>query len=133
MLIAAIQIHLDRLDLSDESSPWLLHRRFVAASTAIRGELVPASSLANLGPPASSPHLPPISGLPIDLKREPRPLCVMPPLAAWRDGIVEVTEEGDLLADELYVNDPELNHVPVEPGAAPLLPRLDGRRRRRPS
>ena len=31
-----------------------------------------------------------------------------------RDGFVEVTED-PFLADELYVNDPELNHVPVEP------------------
>jgi uncharacterized ferritin-like protein (DUF455 family) len=36
--------------------------------------------------------------------------------APARDEFVEVTEEGDpFLAQELYVNDPELNHVPVEP------------------
>ncbi len=42
---------------------------------------------------------------------------MMPPLdVPARDSFVEVTEEGDpFLAEELYVNDPELNHVPVEP------------------
>jgi uncharacterized ferritin-like protein (DUF455 family) len=40
----------------------------------------------------------------------------MPPLAEpARDDFVEVTAEGDpFLARELYVNDPEENHVPIE-------------------
>jgi uncharacterized ferritin-like protein (DUF455 family) len=57
-----------------------------------------------------------LASLPIELKAEPRALSVMAPLdEPARDAFVEVTREGDpFLARELYVNDPELNHVPVE-------------------
>jgi Protein of unknown function (DUF455) len=124
-LIEAIRIHLERLDpVSDEPSLRLLtqvlarQKRHIADFAAFIPS-PPASSLANPSPPASSlANLPfDLGALPIELKREPRPLRVMPPLEQpARDGFVEVTEEGDpFLADELYVNDPELNHVPVEP------------------
>jgi Protein of unknown function (DUF455) len=115
VLIDATQIHLDRLDpVSDEPSLRLLtqvlarQKRHIADFAAFIPS-PPASSQANL--PFD------LGALPIELKREPRPLRVMPPLEQpARDGFVEVTEEGDpFLADELYVNDPELNHVPVEP------------------
>jgi hypothetical protein len=115
LLIEAIGVHLQRLDpVSDEPSLRLLNqvlarqKRHIADFAAFIPS-PPASSLANLPPD--------VGALPIELKREPRPLRVLPPLEQpARDAFVEVTEEGDpFLADELYVNDPELNHVPVEP------------------
>jgi uncharacterized ferritin-like protein (DUF455 family) len=57
-----------------------------------------------------------LGSLEIRLKDEPRKLSLMPPLdEPARDGFVEVTPEGDpYLARELYVNDPDVNHVPIE-------------------
>src|SRR5215207_7128916 len=57
-----------------------------------------------------------LGALPIRLKAEPRVLRVMSPLVEpARDEFVEVTAEGDpFLVRELYINDPEENHVPVE-------------------
>ncbi|MGH2989766.1 MAG: DUF455 family protein [Solirubrobacterales bacterium] len=125
VLVDSIRVHLDRLDpVSDEPSLRLLtqvlarQERHIADCTAVIPR-PPASSLVIPRPPASSlANLPPdLGALPIELKGEPRPLRVMAPLGApARDSFVEVTEEGDpFLARELYVNDPELNHVPVEP------------------
>jgi Protein of unknown function (DUF455) len=111
VLIDSIRVHLDRLDpVSDEPSLRLLDQvlaRQERHTAEIPSE--PASSLADL--PLD------FGALPIELKGEPRPLPVMAPLEVpARDSFVEVTEEGDpFLARELYVNDPELNHVPVEP------------------
>jgi Protein of unknown function (DUF455) len=108
-LLRAIEIHLARLDpVSDEPSLRLLSK---LADRQHR-------HLAELGPGADGP-LPVIDdlgALEIRLKSEPRPLPIMPPLdEPARDEFVEVTAEGDpFLARELYVNDPEENHVPVE-------------------
>jgi hypothetical protein len=57
-----------------------------------------------------------LGSLEIRLKDEARRLSVMPPLdEPARDDFVEVTPEGDpYLARELYVNDPDVNHVPIE-------------------
>jgi hypothetical protein len=110
VLLRAFRVHLEHLDpASDEPSLRLL------TQLAARQE----RHLAELGPGAEGP-LPVIDdlgALPIQLKSEPRSLRVMPPLVEpARDGFVEVTAEGDpFLARELYVNDPEENHVPVEP------------------
>jgi hypothetical protein len=106
-LIDAIRIHLDRLDpVSDEPSLRLLNQ-LVARQRR---------HLEELGADATR-GIEDLGALPIELKGEPRPLRVMPRIdEPARDEFVEVTEHGDpFLADELYVNDPELNHVPVEP------------------
>jgi uncharacterized ferritin-like protein (DUF455 family) len=57
-----------------------------------------------------------LGALPIELKAGPRGLSVMAPLTdPARDPSIQVTPEGDpYLARELYVNDPNLNHVPIE-------------------
>jgi hypothetical protein len=120
-LLRAFRIHLERLDpASDEPSLRLLTR------LAERQE----RHLAELGPaPERDPTEPrareaageawaieDLGALPIRLKAKPRELRVMPPLEEpARDDFVEITAEGDpFLARELYVNDPEENHVPVE-------------------
>jgi Protein of unknown function (DUF455) len=108
-LVRAIEIHLENLDLvSDEPSLRLL------------GPLAERQRrhLAELGPGADGP-LPVIDdlgALEIRLKATPRELRVMAPLVEpARDEFIEVTPEGDpFLARELYINDPEENHVPVE-------------------
>jgi hypothetical protein len=108
LLVEAFRIHLDRLDpVSDEPSLRLLtqllarQERHIAEMGAGEGE----QTLGDLG------------RFEIRLKAKPRPLRVLPPLEEpARDRFVEVTEEGDpFLRQELYVNDPELNHVPIEP------------------
>ena len=104
-LIAALTIHLDRLDpLLDEPSlrqlTQLLHRQ--------------ERHVAELPAGASQPF-DDLGALPIVL-REVRELTVMPPLdQPARDAYVEVTDEGDpYLTDDLYVNGDE-NHVPTDP------------------
>jgi hypothetical protein len=114
VLMAAIRVHLERLDpVSDEPSLRLLRK--LAARQERHIEELAVTSQQSADPGASGTG--DIGGLPIRLKAEPRPLRVMPRIdAPARDQFVEVTGEGDpFLADELYVNDPELNHVPVEP------------------
>ena len=109
LLIDWIRVHLDSLDpVSDEPSLRLLNQ--VVARQQRHIEEVAGGGDA----PRAIDDL---GALPIALKGEPRSLRVMPPLdVPARDSFVEVTEEGDpFLAEELYVNDPELNHVPVEP------------------
>jgi hypothetical protein len=112
-LEAAMRTHLAVLDpVSDEPSLRLLtklverqERQIREIEQAAGGERqAAASGIADLG------------SLPIELKAEPRALSVMAPLEEpARDPFVEVTRDGDpFLARELYVNDPELNHVPVE-------------------
>jgi hypothetical protein len=106
-LAGAMRIHLEALDpVSDEPSLRLL-RKLVERQERHVEELAVAggqSALTDLG------------SLPIDLKAEPRELRVMPLLdEPARDDFVEVTPDGDpYLARELYVNDPDVNHVPVE-------------------
>jgi hypothetical protein len=117
-LRSAFQVHLEHLDpVSDEPSLRLLRK------LASRQEL----HVEELGPTAGTPAGDrasatvaagrDIGSLPIRLKGEARELRVMPRVERpERDPFVEVTAEGDpYLADELYVNDPELNHVPIEP------------------
>ena len=120
-LVDAIRIHLEHLDpVSDEPSLRLL-TKLVSRQERHLAELGPAAGKAGQGPPSilgiGSRPFDDLGGLPIRLKAKPRPLRVMAPLEApARDDFVEVTEQGDtFLVDELYVNDPELNHVPVEP------------------
>jgi len=109
-LLRAFRVHLEHLDpVSDEPSLRLL------------GQLVEQQErhIAELGPKAAGgPDGWPedLGAMEIRLKAEPRRLRVLPPLAEpARDEFVEVTAEGDpFLARELYINDPEENHVPVE-------------------
>jgi hypothetical protein len=111
-LLRAFRVHLENLDpVSDEPSLRLLtqlveqQERHVAA---LGGSAEPGG-----GPPAIDD----LGALPIRLKAEPRALRIMPPLVEpARDDYVEVTPGGDpFLARELYVNDPDENHVPIEP------------------
>lgn len=130
-LLQAIRIHLEDLDpVSDEPSLRLLRklderqRRHLAelgpdvragarGGTADRGAGAAADGSAGAG----SATIDDLGSLKIRLKAEPRPLRVSPRIEApARDPFVEVTEDGDpYLVDELYVNDPELNRVPIEP------------------
>src|SRR5215211_7777946 len=109
-LLRAFRIHLETLDrVSDEPSLRLLtqlverQERHIAALGGSADPRAPAVS--DLG------------ALPIRLKAEPRALRITPPLVEpARDDYIEVTPDGDpFLARELYVNDPDENHVPVEP------------------
>jgi hypothetical protein len=108
-LLGALRIHLEHLDpVSDEPSLRLLTK------LTSRQE----RHLAELGGPRGGVSgIDDLGTLPIELKQEPRALAVMAPLdVPARDDFVEVVEGGDpYLRDELYVNDPDLNHVPVEP------------------
>jgi hypothetical protein len=113
-LAAAMRIHLEALDpVSDEPSQRLLaklverqerHVEEMGEVTGGRRRPVSVEPLGDLG------------SMEIRLKAEPRELRVMPPLSEpARDEFVEVTPEGDpYLARELYVNDPDVNRVPVE-------------------
>jgi hypothetical protein len=111
-LLRAFQVHLDQLDpVSDEPSLRLL-TKLVERQERHIAELGPGTESG-----AESKRWPEdLGALPIRLKADPRALGIMPPLVEpARDGFVEVTAEGDpFLARELYVNDPEENHVPVE-------------------
>jgi len=62
------------------------------------------------------PGLGDLGALPIELKGEPRSLPALAPLEEpARDAFIEVTGGGDpFLSEELYVNDPDENHVPIE-------------------
>ena len=114
LLIASIRVHLDRLDpVSDEPSLRLLSQLLARQERHVEEFAVLSSQFSERG----TERIEDLGALPIRLKAEPRPLRVMSPLdVPARDDFVEVTEEGDpFLADELYVNDPELNHVPIEP------------------
>jgi hypothetical protein len=110
-LLRAFEVHLEHLDpVSDEPSLRLL-TQLVQRQKRHVAELAPGGDRRAGRWPED------LGGLEIRLKAKPRELRVMPPLVEpARDEIVEVTPEGDpFLARELYVNDPEENHVPVEP------------------
>jgi hypothetical protein len=114
LLIEAIRIHLEHLDpVSDEPSRRLL-RQLLARQERHVGEF--ADGRQQTADPRSG-GIEDLGALPVTLKGEPRPLRILPRIdAPARDEFVEVTDDGDpFLRDELYVNDPELNHVPVEP------------------
>lgn len=107
----AIGTHLEQLDPVTDEPSLILLRKLAGRQDRHLAELggaVPAPS------GAATPD--DIGALPIDLKAPPRELRPLPPLSEpARDPAVEVTPEGDpYLVDELYVNDPDLNHVPIE-------------------
>jgi hypothetical protein len=107
-LLRAFRIHLEHLDpVSDEPSLRLLTQLAERQARHI-------SELGSAG--TAGGGVEDLGTLPIRLKAEPRGLRIMPPLVEpARDEFVEVTAEGDpFLARELYINDPEENHVPVE-------------------
>jgi hypothetical protein len=115
LLIEAFRVHLDRLDpVSDEPSLRMLTQLLDRQRRHLESIGKFASELA--GGRGTTSGIDDLGALPIGLKGEPRPLRILPPLAEpARDEFVEVTEEGDpFLRQELYVNDPELNHVPIE-------------------
>jgi Protein of unknown function (DUF455) len=115
-LAGAMRIHLETLDpICDEPSLRLLTQ---IAQRQERHVAEPARAIST--EPSEAGTRPPIDDLgsvPILLKGEPRALRVLAPLEEpARDEFIEVTAEGDpFLTDELYVNDPDENHVPVEP------------------
>ncbi len=114
LLIDSIRIHLDHLDpVSDEPSLRLLTQVVARQERHVEQFAVGSRQSAEHG----TSGIADLGALEIQLKGEPRPLPVMAPLdEPARDEFVEVTPEGDpYLQDELYVNDPELNHVPIEP------------------
>jgi Protein of unknown function (DUF455) len=107
-LLRALRIHLERLDpVSDEPSLRLLEQ--------IAGRQ--QRHMTEMGEPAAAARLEDLGSLPIRLKAEPRELRILPPLEEpARDDSIEVTPGGDpYLSRKLYVNDPDENHVPVEP------------------
>jgi Protein of unknown function (DUF455) len=117
-LLHAIRIHLEHLDpVSDEPSLRLLtqlaerqERHLAELGRGTKG----GGGGAERARAASWPD--DLGAREIRLKAEPRALRIMPPLVEpARDEFVEVTAEGDpFLVRELYINDPDENHVPVE-------------------
>jgi Protein of unknown function (DUF455) len=107
-MLAAIRTHVERLDpVSDEPSLLLLRKL----------EDRQQRHLEQMGVAPHRAAVEDLGGLEIRLKAKPRELRVLPPLREpARDSFVEVTAAGDpFLVRELYVNDPDVNHVPVEP------------------
>jgi hypothetical protein len=106
-LIEAIEVHLGALDpVTDEPSLRLLtqlHQR-------------QAHHVAELGPDGARSPTSDLGALTIELKAPRRELRLLEPLVEpARDEFVEVTADGDpFLSAELYVNDPDENHVPIE-------------------
>jgi hypothetical protein len=112
-LLSAIGVHLEHLDpVSDEPSLRLLTK----LASRERRHTEELGGMGESGDAESAMAIGDLGALPIELKAEPRELAVMAPLdAPARDDFVEVLEEGDpYLRSELYVNDPDVNHVPVE-------------------
>jgi uncharacterized ferritin-like protein (DUF455 family) len=113
-LLAAVGVHLERLDpVSDEPSLRLLGKLASRQERHISESPVPSPQSSGWGAGGFEE----IGALPIELRGARRELRVMPRIERpARDPFVEVTADGDpFLSDELYVNDPELNHVPIEP------------------
>jgi Protein of unknown function (DUF455) len=111
-LVEAIEVHLGTLDpVTDEPSLRLLTQLHQRQAHHI-AELAPAPRARNRQRAATK-----LGSLPIDLKAPARELRLLPALdEPARDDFVEVTADGDpFLSEELYVNDPDENHVPVEP------------------
>ncbi len=114
-LLRAFSVHLRELEpVSDEPSLRLLTKLVERHQRHVQELGHPSPGDAEGG---SNGPMEDIGSLEIGLKAAPRELRVMASLGEpARDGFVEVTDEGDpYLARELYVNDPELNHVPIEP------------------
>jgi hypothetical protein len=112
-LLRAIRVHLDDLDpVSDEPS-----LRLLTKVRARQDRHTEESPVPNPGAAGRAGGVDDIGALPIRLKGAERELPVMGRIERpERDPFVEVTADGDpFLASELYVNDPELNHVPIEP------------------
>ena len=110
-LIHAFRIHLENLDpVSDEPSLRLL-------TQLVERQERHVAALGGSPEPRGAVAIDDLGALPIRLKAEPRASRIMPPLVEpARDDYVEVTSDGDpFLARELYINDPDENHVPVEP------------------
>ena len=113
-LATAMQIHLEGLDpVSDEPSQRLLSKLVERQELHLEEMGQPAGGAR---PPAGVVPIEDLGAMEVRLKAEPRELRVMPSLSQpARDEFVEVTPEGDPhLARELYVNDPDVNRVPVE-------------------
>jgi hypothetical protein len=111
-LLRAIGIHLRNLDpVSDEPSLRLLSQLEGRQERHVREAVAGGWRLTSGSEPLAD-----LGGLPIRLKAPARELRILPPLEEpARDSFVEVTPQGDpFLVRELYVNDPEENHVPVE-------------------
>ena len=103
-LLRATGVHLAALDpVADEPSLRLL-RQLAARQERHTAQLRSKPD----GGPAD------IGALPVRLRAAPRELRLLEPLdVPARDEFVSVTEDGDYLARELYLNGAE-NHVPVE-------------------
>jgi hypothetical protein len=113
-LLRAFEVHLENLDpVSDEPSLRLL-TQLVGRQERHVAELGPGGE--GEGATGSGRWPADLGALPIRLKSKPRALRILPPLVEpARDEFVDVTAEGDpFLVRELYINDPEENHVPVE-------------------
>jgi Protein of unknown function (DUF455) len=113
-LLRAMELHLERLDpVSDEPSLRLLGQ--IAGRQRRHLEEMGPSLAARGG--GEEGRYRDLGALPVRLKAEPRRLRILSPLEQpARDDFVEVTTGGDpYLSRELYVNDPDENHVPVEP------------------
>jgi hypothetical protein len=113
----AMAIHVEALDpVTDQPSLELLEK-VAARQDRHAAELWGAARRGAEQPAPDPPSPPDLGSLPIELKGEPRELRILAPLVEpARDSFVEVTPDGDpFLTDELYVNDPDENHVPVEP------------------
>jgi hypothetical protein len=105
-LIHALRLHVDTLDpLTDEPSERLL-RQVLARQERHVAELGAATAGAARD----------IGALELSLRAQPRPLRILPPLdEPARDAFIAVSPEGDpYLREELYVNDPDENHVPTD-------------------
>jgi hypothetical protein len=114
-LVAAMRVHLEALDpVADEPSLRLLNK--LARRQQGHVEELAADRSQGQAPAVGRELSADLGALSIRLKAEPHRLRVMAPLdEPARDDFVEVTPEGDpFLARELYVNDPDVNHVPVE-------------------
>jgi hypothetical protein len=113
-LLHTFSVHLRKLDpVSDEPSLRLLTKLVERQQRHVQelGQKAESKRYA-----AGTNGIEDLGSLGIELKAKPRGLEVMPSLdEPARDEFVEVTPEGDpYLARELYVNDPDVNHVPVE-------------------